>query len=163
MPQLVAEDWTPQLIWLAITFVALYMIMARVALPRIGTVIEQRRDRIDHDLDQAARLTEQTQNAAAAYEAALAEARAKAHGIAQETRGKLAAETGRRRAALEEQLAEKTAEAEARIGEAREAAMAQVKDVAAETTDAIVARLLGAGVDRTRIDAAVAGALGGRT
>lgn len=163
MPQLVAEDWAPQLIWLAITFVALYMIMARVALPRIGTVIEQRRDRIAHDLDQAARLTEQTQNAAAAYEAALAEARAKAHGIAQETRGKLAAETGRRRVALEEQLAEKTAEAEARIREAREAAMAQVKDVAAETADAIVARLLGQGADRTRIDAAVAGALGGRT
>ena len=163
MPQLVAEDWAPQLIWLAITFVALYMIMARVALPRIGTVIEQRRDRIAHDLDQAARLTEQTQNAAAAYEAALAEARAKAHGIAQETRGKLAAETGRRRAALDEQLAEKTAEAEARIGEAREAAMAQVKDVAAETADAIVARLLGPDADRTGIEAAVAGALGGRT
>ncbi len=160
MPQLVAEDWAPQLIWLVITFVGLYFIMARVALPRIGTIIEQRRDRIAHDLDQAARLKEQTENAIAAYETALAEARAKAHGIAQETRDKLSAETERQRVALEEQLAEKTAEAEARINETKEAAMAQVKDVAADTADAIVNQLLGSGADKAKVDAAVAKALG---
>ena len=72
MPQLVLEDWVPQLIWLAISFVVLYLIMSRVALPRIGTVIEQRRDRIAHDLDQAAHLKQETDQAIAAYESSLA-------------------------------------------------------------------------------------------
>lgn len=160
MPQLNAADWAPQLIWLAITFIGLYLIMARVALPRIGSIIEQRRDRIAHDLDNAARLKEQTEQAIAAYEAALAEARAKAHGIAQETRNKLNAETERQRAALEESLAAKTAEAEAKITQAKEAAMAQVKDVAAETAEAIVEKLIGEQVARDKVDAAVAATLG---
>jgi F-type H+-transporting ATPase subunit b len=160
MPQLNAADWAPQLVWLAITFIGLYFIMARVALPRFGAVIEQRRDRIAHDLDNAARLKDQTEQAIAAYEASLAEARARANGIAQETRNKLNAETERQRTALEERLAAKTAEAEATIGAAKDAAMAQVKDVAAEAAEAIVDKLVGASVSRAKVTAAVAKALG---
>lgn len=160
MPQLNAADWAPQLIWLAITFIGLYLVMARVALPRIGAVIEQRRDRIAHDLDNAARLKEQGERAVAAYEAALAEARAKANGIAQETRNKLNAETERQRAALEATLAAKTAEAEKTIGRTKDAAMAQVKDVAAEAAEAIVEKLVGGSVPKARVAEAVAKALG---
>jgi F-type H+-transporting ATPase subunit b len=160
MPQLNAADWAPQLIWLAITFISLYFIMAKVALPRFGAVIEQRRDRIAHDLDNAARLKDQTEQAIAAYEAALAEARAKAGGITQETRNKLSAETERQRAALEEKLAVKTDEAEKKIGEAKDAAMAQVKDVAAEAAEAIVEKLVGSSVSKAKVTAAVAKALG---
>jgi F-type H+-transporting ATPase subunit b len=160
MPQLNAADWAPQLIWLAITFIGLYFIMARVALPRFGAVIEQRRDRIAHDLDNAARLKEQTEQAIAAYEASLAEARARANGIAQETRNKLNAETERQRTALEERLAAKTAEAETTIGAAKDAAMAQVKDVAAEAAEAIVDKLVGGSVSRAKVTRAVAKALG---
>ena len=160
MPQLNAADWAPQLIWLAITFIGLYFIMARVALPRFGAVIEQRRDRIAHDLDNAARLKDQTEQAIAAYEASLAEARARANGIAQETRNKLNAETERQRAALEERLAAKTAEAETTIWAAKDAAMAQVKDVAAEAAEAIVDKLVGGSVSRAKVTQAVARALG---
>ena len=159
MPQLVSGDWAPQLIWLAITFTVLYFIMARVALPRIGTVIEQRRDRIAHDLDQAARLKDQTEVAIITYEAALAEARAKAHGIAQETRNKLNAEMDRQRHALEEKLSAQTAEAETRINTAKTDAMGQVRDVAGETAEAIVSRLIGGTVAKDKLDAAVAKAL----
>lgn len=156
MPQLIAEDWTPQLVWLAITFIGLYVVMARVALPRIGSIIEQRRDRIAHDIDQAGRLKAQTEGAIAAYETALAEARAKAHGIAQETRGRLNAETERQRAELEAILAGKTREAERTIGEAKTAAMAQIRDVAADTAETIVERLIGSTVPRDRVADAVA-------
>lgn len=160
MPQLNAADWAPQLIWLAITFIGLYFIMAKVALPRFGAVIEQRRDRIAHDLDNAARLKDQTEQAIAAYEASLAEARAKAGGIAQETRNKLNAETERQRTALEEKLAVKTDEAERKIGAAKDAAMAQIKDVAAEAAEAIVEKLVGGSVSKAKVTAAVAKALG---
>lgn len=159
MPQLVSGDWAPQLIWLAITFTVLYMIMARVALPRIGAVIEQRRDRIAHDLDQAARLKEQTEVAIITYEAALSEARAKAHAIAQETRDKLNADMDAKRHALEEKLSKQTAEAEARITAAKTGAMDEIRGVASETAQAIVTQLIGGKVTKAKVDAAVAKAL----
>ena len=97
MPQLDFSSYPPQLIWLAIVFFALYMVLSRLALPSIGGVLEQRRDRIAADLDEAVRLKEESEKALAAYEAALAEAKAKAHAIAQETRDKLNGETERLR------------------------------------------------------------------
>ena len=159
MPQLVFEDWAPQLIWLVISFVGLYLLMSRVALPRIGGVIEKRRDRILHDLDEAKRLKDETEQAIAAYESALAEARAKAHVIAQETRDKLKAEADRQRAELEEQLQKKTAEAEARIAKTKEAALSQIRDVAVDTAGSIYSELVGDEVSADQVSAAVDNAL----
>ena len=96
MPQLNPLDWGPQLIWLLITFGVLYLLMVNVALPRIGSVIEARADRIAKDLAEADRLRRQTEEAIAAYEQALAEAKQKAHAIVEEGRAKLKAETRRR-------------------------------------------------------------------
>src|SRR5690606_15568051 len=115
--------YAPQLVWLAITFVALYFLMARVALPRIATVIENRRDRVASDLDTAARLRQETDEVIAAYEQELAEARAKAHTIAGETREKLSRDLGEERSAIEAEIAGKTAAAEAEIGTARQKAL----------------------------------------
>ncbi len=159
MPQLVFEDWAPQLIWLVISFVGLYLLMSRVALPRIGGVIEKRRDRILHDLDEAKRLKDETEQAIAAYESALAEARAKAHVIAQETRDKLKAEADRQRAELEEQLQKKTAEAEASIAKTKEAALSQIRDVAVDTAGSIYSELVGDEVSADQVSAAVDNAL----
>ena len=159
MPQLEFHDFAPQLIWLAITFTALYLIMARVALPRIATVIEQRRDRIASDLDKAEQLKKQTEDAIAAYEQAIAEARAKAHAIAQEARDKLGAEIDEERAEVEKQIAEMTAEAESRIQASKTAALAHVSDVAADTATAIVKRLIGGRVTKAEVGDAVGKAL----
>ncbi|GAB4225775.1 MAG: hypothetical protein Kow0032_02200 [Methyloligellaceae bacterium] len=155
MPQLVFEDWAPQLVWLAITFITLYFIMARVAIPRIGTVIEERKDRIASDLDQAEQFKRDTEQAIAAYEQALAEARARAHTIAQQAREKLNAEVEAERAAVEKQLAEKTAEAEARIAASKEAALSRVADVASETAQAIVTQLIGGKVTKAEVKGAI--------
>ncbi|RME97998.1 MAG: F0F1 ATP synthase subunit B [Alphaproteobacteria bacterium] len=155
MPQLAFEDWAPQLVWLAITFITLYFIMARVAIPRIGTVIEERKDRIASDLDQAEQFKRDTEQAIAAYEQALAEARARAHTIAQQAREKLNAEVEAERAAVEKQLAEKTAEAEARIAASKEAALSRVADVASETAQAIVTQLIGGKVTKAEVKSAI--------
>ena len=155
MPQLDFSTYPPQLIWLAIVFFGLYMILSRLALPKIGGIIEQRRDRIAADLDEAARLKEESEKALAAYETALAEAKAKAHAIAQETRDKLNAETEKQRAEVEATLAEKTAEAEARIAETKTAAMAQIKEVAGDTTGAIVNSLIGGRITKAKVTKAV--------
>ena len=155
MPQLDFSSWPPQLIWLAITFVALYFLMARVALPRIGTVLEQRRDRIASDLDEAARLKQETDDAIAAYEAALAEARAKAHAIAAETRAKLNAELDAERAVIDKDISAKTAEADKRIAAMKTAALGEVDQAAGETAEAIVKLLIGGKPDKKDIAAAV--------
>ncbi len=97
MPQLNPLDWAPQLIWLLITFGILYLLMVYVALPRIGAVIDARADRIAKDLAQAETFRRETEEAIAAYEQALAEAKQKAHAIIEE--GRAQAEIGDRGAA----------------------------------------------------------------
>jgi F-type H+-transporting ATPase subunit b len=132
-----------QLLWLAITFAALYLLMSRVALPRIGSILETRRTRIEGDLKEAERLRQETEKAAAAYEAALAEARKNAHGIAEETRAGIKADIDGRRADVEAGLSKRVAEAEARIQSDKDAALANVGSIAAETAQALVAKISG--------------------
>jgi F-type H+-transporting ATPase subunit b len=132
-----------QLLWLAITFAALYFLMSRVALPRIGSILETRRTRIEGDLKEAERLRQETEKAAAAYEAALAEARKNAHGIAEETRAGIKADIDGRRADVEAGLSKRVAEAEARIQSDKNAALANVGSIAAETAQALVAKISG--------------------
>ncbi|MBN9308578.1 F0F1 ATP synthase subunit B [Devosia sp.] len=132
-----------QLLWLALCFAALYLLMSRVALPRIGSIIETRRTRIEGDLKEAERLRQETEKAAAAYEAALAEARKNAHAIAEETRAGIKADIEGRRADVEAQLSKRVTEAEARILADKTAALANVATIAAETAQALVARISG--------------------
>jgi F-type H+-transporting ATPase subunit b len=160
MPQLEFGDYAPQLVWLAITFVALYFLMSRVALPRIATVIESRRDRVANDLDTAARLRSETDEVIAAYEQELAEARNKAHRIAAETRDRLNAELGEERARIESELAERTDESERQIAAARDKALAGVDSVAREAAADIVETLLGAKPTAKELDGAVKAAKG---
>lgn len=144
-----------QLVWLAITFVLLYYLMAKVALPRIATILEERRDRIADDLDQAAQFKAQTEQAIEAYETSLAEARAKAHAIAQETRDRLNAETDAHRERLEADLDKKIADAEARIAETKEAALANVREIATDVATSIVSQLTREEADKAAVEKAV--------
>jgi F-type H+-transporting ATPase subunit b len=155
MPQLNPLDWAPQIVWLVITFGILYLLMVRVALPRIGAVIEARADRIKNDLAEADRLRRKTEEAIAAYEQALAEAKQKAHAIVEEGRAKLKEETAAERAKLESELAKKSAEAEARIVAAKESAMRDVNAVAADVAADIVRQLIGIAPAKAEVEKAV--------
>jgi F-type H+-transporting ATPase subunit b len=158
MPQLNPLDWAPQLIWLLITFGILYLLMVYVALPRIGSVIEARADRIAKDLAQAETFRRETEEAIAAYEQALAEAKQKAHAIVEAGRVKLKEETAAERAKLDRQLGKKGAEAEARIAEAKNSAMREVNAVAADVAADIVRQLIGVAPAKAEIDQAVSAA-----
>ena len=143
LPQLNPADFSPQLIWLALTFVVLYLILARVALPRIGEVLDERRDRVQRDLDAAERFKTDTDAALAAYEKALSDAHGKASSMAKDMRDKLTAESNRERAQVEGELAAKLTEAEGRIAKTKAKALQSVNDIAAETASAVVGKLLG--------------------
>ena len=153
------ETFASQLIWFAIFFIALYVIIARMAIPRIGGIIEARRGKVEGDIAEANRLKEQSDAALKAYEKSLADARNRAQSLANETRDKLNAEAEERRKALESQLNGKLAEAEKVIATTKTAAMANVHGIAAETASAIVQRLIGTAPASSAVEAAVADAL----
>jgi len=158
MPQLDFADYAPQLVWLVITFGVMYLLMARVALPRIATVIEERRDRIANDLAQADQLRRETDEAIAAYEKALADAKARANAIAQETRDKLNEELERERREKEAEIAERLEQAEAEIARTKQQALSHVEEIARDTTAALVEQLLGEKVSEQNLKDAVSSA-----
>lgn len=157
-PPLDPTTFAPQLIWLALTFGALYLLMSRIALPRIGGMLEARRNHIQRDLNEAERLRAETDKALKDYEQALAEAKSKAQGIAQTTRDKLKAEVEARRTEIEKTLGERTASAEARITAAKASALGKVDEIATDTAESIVADLIGLKVTRDEAAAAVGAA-----
>jgi F-type H+-transporting ATPase subunit b len=142
-PPFDATTFASQILWFAITFAALYLLMSRVALPQIGSIIDKRKARIEGDLKEAERLRGETDKAVAAYEQALADARQNAHGIAEETRASIKADLDGKRKVVEDDLAKKVAEAEARIGKNKNEALGRVNEIAAETATALVTQLTG--------------------
>ena len=158
MPQLNPLDWGPQIIWLVLTFGILYLLMVWVAIPRIGAVIDKRAAKIAGDLEAAEKSKRETEEAIAAYEQALAEAKQKAHVIIEESRAKLKAEMDAEQAALEEQLASKSAKAEADIEKVKNAAMKDINAVAADAAADIVHKLIGATPPKDVIEKAVVAA-----
>ncbi len=154
-PPLDPTHFASQLIWFAIAFGALYLIMSRVALPKIGAVIDERRLRIRRDLDEAERLKGETEKALKAYEQAVAEARGNAGRIAQETRDKLKSEVDAERGRVDKEIGERIAKAEAQIKSATASAMSKVSDIATDTAETIVNELVGLKPDRGDIASAV--------
>ncbi|MBS9719734.1 F0F1 ATP synthase subunit B [Tianweitania sp. BSSL-BM11] len=144
-----------QILWLAIIFGLFYLFLNKVVLPRLGHILEVRRDRIAQDLDTAARMKEEADAAVAAYEQELADARAKANVIGQEARDRAKAEAEASRRATEAGLDTRLAEAESRIASIKNAAMADVGVIAEETAIAIV-EALGGRADGAAIASAVA-------
>lgn len=147
LPQLNPEHYPSQLVWLAISFVILYVLMWRVALPRISRVLEERQDRIEGNLERAESIRQEAETTAEAYEKAAAEARAKAQAVIAETRDKLAADAAARHAELAERLAEQVAEAEGRILEAKKQALDNLRGMAVDVAATAAKRLTGQTVD----------------
>jgi F-type H+-transporting ATPase subunit b len=137
------QTFASQLFWLALTFIALYLLMSRIALPRIGSILEARRQRVEDDLAEAQRLKDASDAAIAAHEKALAEARGRAQALANETREKAAAAADARRKEVDAKLNAHIAEAEKTIAATQSAAMANVRGIASDAAGAIVERLTG--------------------
>jgi F-type H+-transporting ATPase subunit b len=155
-PPFESQHFPSQLFWLALTFILLYVLMSRIALPRIGSIFAERSKRISDDLAAANRFKEQSEAANAAYLKSLADARARAQGIANATRDEQAAQAAAANKKLEAQLQEKLAAAEQSIAATRTSAMGNVASIAAETASAIVERLIGTTPAQPDVVAAVA-------
>ena len=160
-PPFQKDTFASQLVSLAVAFVALYLIVSRIALPRVGSVLDARQSAIDGDLAQAQKLKDESDAALKAYESELAAARSRAQAIGAETREKLNAASEAERKTLEQRLAAKLAEAEKTIASTRTSAMSNVRGIAADAAAAIVKQLAGIAPDKKSVDAAVKASLKG--
>jgi F-type H+-transporting ATPase subunit b len=161
-PPFQKDTFASQLVSLAIAFVALYLIVSRIALPRVGGVLDERQNRIDGDLAEAERLRNESDGALKSYERDLAAARSRAQAIGAETREKLNAASEAERKALEGQLAQRLADAEKTIAATRTAAMSNVRGIATDAASAIVQRLTGTMPDGKAVEGAVDASLKGQ-
>ena len=160
-PPFQRDTFASQLVSLLIAFVALYLIVSRIALPRVGGVIDARANTIEGDLADAQKLKDQSDAALKSYESELAAARSRAQAIGAETREKLNAASETERKSLEEKLSLKLADAEKTIASTREAAMSNVRGIATDAATAIVQRLTGVQPDARSVNSAVDASLKG--
>ena len=161
MPQLDPEVFSPQLVWLAITFAILYVVMARLALPRIGEVIEGRHDHIAHDLDAAATLKSQAEAALDAYNQSMARTRSEAQGVLARAAEQRAAAAAARSSEFEARIAAQLGEAEARIAKAKARALDDIEGVAGEIARAATEKLIGVAPGGGAVKAVLAAAAKG--
>lgn len=156
MPQLEFQDFVPQLVWLAICFTVLYLLMAKLALPRIGWVLARRQQKLEGDIARAEKLKGEAEAMLAAYQKAMADARAQAQAELQKTAAELASAAAAREAALGAELAKRTGEAERRINAAKQAALADTRGMAAELAQNLARKVAGVELPRAAAEAAVA-------
>jgi len=162
MPQLDPSNYLSEIFWLAITFGAMFLIMWRIAVPKISDVLEARQYRLDDNHAKAEELNREAEEAYDAYEAALAEARSEAHEEVQAMTQRISEEHASKEAAQHEELAAKIAASEQEIDKAISAALANVEGTAVDVGEAAVEKLLGEAVDRAAVETAVKSALAER-
>lgn len=156
MPQLEQLATFPsQIFWLFLTFATLFLVMWKIAVPRISEVLESRQKRIDDNLDKADASKQEAEAVIEAYESSMAEARAKAQSLVADTAAEIATKAADEEAKLAEQLQAKLAESEKAIDAAREKALAGVRETAIEVAVAATEKLLGDAPDRAAVEKAV--------
>lgn len=155
MPQFDPAPWAGEIFWSLVVFLVLYLLIARVFLPRVGGTIDAREDKIASDIGDARRLRDAAQADADAAAAEMAEARARAHKVAAEAAAESKALAAARHAEEEARLAQTLATAEARIAQARAEAMGHVQAIALDAAEAMIARLTGSKANRSEVEDAL--------
>lgn len=154
MPQLCPEWFSNQIFWLLIALVAIFLVLTRIALPRIAAVLAERSGTIANDIAAAEDLKRKAEAAEAAYTKALADARAEAQAISAQTRDEIKAELGLAIAKADAEISAKAAESEAAIGEIRKGALASIETIAKDVAGDVVSAM-GGSADAKAVAAAV--------
>ena len=155
MPQMEFADYMPQVVWLVITFATLYVLMAKLALPRITDILETRQRHLEHDLELSEKLRDEAQATLAEYDAAIVSARAETESLLAKARESIQTETQERIAELNGRLESEIRESDARIRHAMSQAMDELMIVAGNTARAAVERLAGIKVSDEQAKVAV--------
>ncbi len=161
MPQLNFETFPNQIFWLVVSLVVLYFIISRVALPRIGSVLEDRHNAVANDLEQANDFKRKAEEAEAAYNTALTEARAAANKIADEAKADIKKDLDAAIAKADAEIAAKAVESEGRIAGIRDSALKSIEEVAGIAAVDVVKAIMPSASDAKSLKAAIAARLKG--
>jgi F-type H+-transporting ATPase subunit b len=154
MPQLDFSTFPNQIFWLVVTLIVIYLILSRVALPRIGAVLAERSGTITNDIGAAEELKRRAVGAEAAYDKALADARSEAGKIVVQAKSNIQAELDVQMQKADAEIAAQTAESEKAIADIQAGATDAVKTVAKDTAKEIIAAF-GGTADAKTVTAAV--------
>ncbi|MBN8632871.1 MAG: F0F1 ATP synthase subunit B' [Rhodobacterales bacterium] len=160
MPQLCADWWPNQIFWLLVTLVVIYLVLSKVALPRIAAVLADRKSTITNDLAAAEELKQKAVDAEKAYNDALAAARTEAAKIVAQAKAEIQKDLDAATAKADAEIAAKAAESEKTIAGIRDGAAAAVAEVAKDVAAELVGAL-GQGADAKTVTAAVTARLKG--
>ncbi len=157
LPQFRFEYWGGQIVWLLLIFAVLYILLAKVFVPRLRKVLDLRAETIAAAVDQARQVQTEAEAQAQAAREEVAQARNQARSTITEAKARASAELARRQAAEDERLAGEMATSEARIREMRDQAMSNVETIARDTAQAMVSKLTGQAASKAEIDTAFVG------
>ena len=155
LPQLKIETWPSQLFWLVVIFGIGYIFMARIVTPRIGSVLEERRTRLDDDLTRAREASSEAAQTRADYEASLDAARNEAAEFARNAAADVAAKADKEGAKAAKKMATKIAAAETKLATARSEAEGNIVAVAAEAAIDAAQQLAGVKATKAQAEKAV--------
>lgn len=155
LPQFDTQWWAGQIFWLLILFAILYVLMAKVFLPRLRGVKDERVATIAGAVEAARQVQAEAAGQAEAAKAEVEQARSASRATAAAARARVTEEANRRAAEEEAAVNARIAQAETAIGKTRDAAMGRVADIAADTAQALVERLTGKGATAAEARAAV--------
>ncbi len=161
MPQLDVSTYSSQIFWLVVTFCVLYVLLWKIALPKVGEVMSQRASKVDQDLTSASNLKKEAETILADYEARLAAAKSDAQSVMKQAADEIAADAAKQNDALTAKLEKKMQEAEQRISEAKADALSNVMGMAGETVAAAGSKLVGVELSDKEIKAAIKSSLEG--
>ena len=161
MPQLDVSTYSSQIFWLVATFVVLYFLLWKVALPKVGEVLSQRASKVEQDLTSASNLKQEAEQILADYEARLVEAKSEAQSVMKQAADEIAADAAKQNDALTAKLEKQMQAAEAKITEAKNDAMANVAEIAGEAVAAAGSKLIGSDLSDKEIKAAIKSSLEG--
>ncbi|WEF23505.1 F0F1 ATP synthase subunit B' [Paracoccus sp. S3-43] len=154
LPQLDLTSFGNQIFWLIVTMLVLYWVVAKIALPRIGAVLSDRQGAVTGDLMAAEEFKLKAKEAEAAYDKALADARAEAGKIVAANRAEIQKELDAAIAHADAEISARAAESEQRIREIRDSADSDAREVARDVAAELV-RSFGGTVDQAAVDQAV--------
>ena len=155
-PPFDASQWPGQIVWMLVIFAVLYLLFARVFVPRVGGAIGAREDKIAADIGEARRLRQNAQAEADSAAGEMSAARGRAQRLASEAAEQSKAAANASRAAEDAKLEASISAAESRIAASRAEAMSHVRVIAIDTAKAMVARLTGAEVGTEEVERALA-------
>ena len=147
LPQLDFTTYTPQIFWMFVFFIILYVFFAKKTLPEISSAVENRREKIEGDLDNAQDLKEQADKVRGEYEEALQEARQKASETLKAAEDKIKADNNAHLDAFKDRATKLTQDTETKIEKAKAAAMADTQSIAAEIASIAAEKIVGVSTD----------------